>query len=78
MRPALIFSEKMSDCKSEVRINYNGKTVNAKSIMSIMSAGIGCGARITLECSGEDEEAALKTAENLIISELCGVMLNDE
>ena len=35
-----------------------GKTVNAKSIMGIMSLGLGQGDELTVIATGEDEEAA--------------------
>ena len=38
----------------------NGKTVNAKSILGIMSLGIKANTEIEIECDGEDEKEAMK------------------
>ena len=36
------------------------KVVNAKSVISILASGVGCGDEITLIAEGPDEEEALK------------------
>jgi len=38
-----------------------GKTANAKSVISILASGVKCGDEITLIADGSDEEEALKT-----------------
>lgn len=42
-----------------IMVCYNGKSTNASSLMAIMMAGINCGAEVTLEVSGSDEQAVL-------------------
>ena len=38
----------------------DSKVVNAKSVISILASGVGCGDEITLIAEGPDEEEALK------------------
>lgn len=70
MRPAGVFANAMMKFDSEVTLVAGGKTVNAKSIMSLMAAGIKCGAQVEVQCSGPDEEAALLEAVRQIESGL--------
>lgn len=70
MRPAGVFANAMMKFDSEVMLVAGGKTVNAKSIMSLMAAGIKCGAQVEVQCSGPDEEAALLEAVRQIESGL--------
>ncbi len=70
MRPAGVFAKEMTKFKSEVTLDYNGKKINAKSVMLIIAACIKCGAELTVECSGEDENEALAKAVELIESGL--------
>lgn len=70
MRPASVFSQAMTPFASTVKINFNGNTYDAKSVMMLMSACIKCGAEIEVECDGQDEQDALKKAIELIESGL--------
>ena len=36
------------------------KTINAKSILHVLGAGIDCGAEVEVVCDGEDEQEASK------------------
>lgn len=62
-RPATIAVNVANKCKSDVNISYNGRSVNMKSIMGVMSLGIPTQSDITITCSGEDEEEAIKSIE---------------
>ena len=68
MRPAGVFAKEMTKFNSDVTLVYNGKRVNAKSVMLIIAACIKCGAELTIECNGADEEAALAKAVELVES----------
>lgn len=70
MRPANEFIAKMVKYKSDIFFDYNGKEINAKSIMNIMASCIKFGAEIVVRCDGEDEDAALKEAVAFIESGL--------
>ena len=46
--------------KSKISFNYgDGKTANAKSVISILASSVKCGQEIVLEADGEDEEEAI-------------------
>ena len=64
-RPAGMFVKKAAEFKSTVEVIAKGKTVNAKSIMGIMSLGLGQGDELTVVANGEDQEAAVKFARVL-------------
>ena len=66
MRPAHYFTVEMSAFKSSVIIVYNGRNADAKRMMPIISARIKCGSEIEIQCSGEDENAALARAVELV------------
>jgi phosphocarrier protein HPr len=59
-RPAGIFAKKAAGYKSNITIKAAKGTVNAKSIMSIMSLGIEKGANVLIIATGEDEAAAVE------------------
>ena len=65
-RPATVAVNAASKFKSEVKDAYNGKTVNMKSIMGVMSLGIPTQSEITISCDGEDEEEAIKQIEDIL------------
>jgi len=55
-----------SQFKSDVWIEKNDRKVNAKSIMGVMMLAAAKGSIISLEASGEDEEAAIEALKALI------------
>ena len=70
MRPAQLFVNTMAKYKSDVTIIFNGKSINAKSIMHLMAACIKQGSEIEIQCSGEQEAEALQAAVELVESGL--------
>ena len=58
LRPAGIFSNIAN--KFECRITFEYENSIAKSVLSILGAGIKSGDEILLICEGEEEEKALK------------------
>ncbi|MBV8464579.1 MAG: HPr family phosphocarrier protein [Burkholderiales bacterium] len=52
--------------KSDVWLSRNGKRVNAKSIMGVMMLAAAKGSRITIDTTGDDEEAAMTALVELI------------
>ena len=65
-RPATVAVNAASKFKSEVKVAFNGKAVNMKSIMGVMSLGIPTQSEITISCEGEDEEEAIKQIEEIL------------
>ena len=69
-RPAGMIVDITGKSKSDVSLEYEGNKVNAKSLMNLIAACIKFGAEIEVQCSGDDEEAALAKAKELITSGL--------
>ena len=67
-RPAGMFVKKAAEFKSTVEVIAKGKTVNAKSIMGVMSLGLAQGDELTVVANGEDQEAAVKALVELVES----------
>ena len=65
-RPASDFAKEAAKFKSAIAIEFNGKKINAKSIIHILSAGIISGSTITLSTDGEDEQQALDALAEVI------------
>lgn len=61
LRPAGILCNEAMRFSSQITFKYGGNIANAKSVLSILGAGIKSGSEIELICEGEDEEAALHT-----------------
>lgn len=66
MRPASTFVQTMLKYQSAVTILFNGKKIDGKSIMQVMTSCIKCGAEIEIQCAGPDEQEALKAAADLV------------
>lgn len=59
-RPATALVQVAGKFQSEVNLEYNGKSVNMKSIMGVMSLGIPSGAEVKFSAEGSDEEEAVE------------------
>jgi phosphocarrier protein HPr len=68
-RPATLLVQQAGKYESEIQLEYNGKRVNLKSIMGVMSLGVGKNAEVTIIAEGNDEEAALNGLEELMKKE---------
>lgn len=58
-RPATLLVQAASKFSSDVNLEYNGKSVNLKSIMGVMSLGVGQGADVTISAEGADADDAI-------------------
>ena len=67
-RPASVFVQTATKFKSKIQIKAKGKTVDAKSILMIMSMGLVKGTEITLVADGPDEAEAVKELKALVDS----------
>lgn len=65
-RPATLLVKKASSFKSDISIESNGKKVNAKSLIGILSLGATKDTEITVITSGEDEVEAVNELVKLI------------
>ena len=68
-RPATILVQTASKFSSDINLVYNEKSVNLKSIMGVMSLGVGQGANVTITAEGDDEADAMKAIEETMASE---------
>ena len=68
-RPAALFVQEANRFSSEIFLEKDGKKVNAKSIMGLMSLAISSGTSITLMADGSDEEEALAALEEFVQKE---------
>ncbi|GIN61331.1 phosphocarrier protein HPr [Robertmurraya siralis] len=68
-RPATVLVQTASKFEADIQLEYKGKKVNLKSIMGVMSLGIGQGAEITISAEGGDEANALQSLEELMKKE---------
>lgn len=71
-RPAALFVQTASKFKSDVKVSCLDKetgsirVANAKSILSILTLGVFQGTEITIQSTGEDEEAAAQALVELV------------
>jgi phosphocarrier protein len=68
-RPATLLVQTASKFDSEINLEYKGKKVNLKSIMGVMSLGVGQGADISITAEGSDSEEALRSLEETLTKE---------
>ncbi|PLS16481.1 phosphocarrier protein HPr [Bacillus sp. M6-12] len=68
-RPATLLVQSAGKFDSDINLEYKGKKVNLKSIMGVMSLGIGQGSDITITADGSDEQDALNTLEETLKKE---------
>lgn len=70
LRPVGILCNRANLFQSTISIKARDKTVNAKSVLGLLSAGVKEGDEIEIICDGVDEENALSTLINLFQSDL--------
>ncbi|MGD6841804.1 phosphocarrier protein HPr [Bacillus infantis] len=68
-RPATLLVQTASKFDSDVHLEYKEKKVNLKSIMGVMSLGVGQGADIKIIAEGNDEAEAVKALEETLTKE---------
>ncbi|MED3549731.1 HPr family phosphocarrier protein [Cytobacillus praedii] len=68
-RPAALFVQEANRFSSDVFLEKDGKKVNAKSIMGLMSLAVSSGSVITLIVDGKDETEALEELSKYIQKE---------
>jgi len=71
-RPASVFAQKAKEFQSTITIKSldkeDAKALDAKSVLMILSAGLGTGANIEITCDGADEQEALDALVELLAS----------
>ena len=59
-RPATLLVQAASKFNSDVTLEYNGKSVNLKSIMGVMSLGVGQNADVVISADEAEAIAAIE------------------
>ncbi len=67
-RPATAFVKFANGFQSRLLILYKDKEIDAKSIVSLLTGGIGSGASFILQAEGSDEEEAITKAAEFLES----------
>lgn len=78
LRPISVLCNRSIEFKSSISIKIDDKTVNAKSMLGVLSAGIKYGDEIELICDGEDEDEALKILSSMISAGLGDEYINKD
>jgi phosphocarrier protein HPr len=65
-RPASVFVQTASKFASDISVSCEGRTANAKSILTVLTLGAHQGVEITISAEGEDAEEALDTLVALV------------
>ena len=65
-RPATFFIQKANSYRSSIWVEKDDRSVNAKSLLGVLSLGIVNGMTITLVADGSDEAEALAGLKELI------------
>jgi phosphocarrier protein len=58
-RPATVLVQTVGQFDSDVNLEYNGRTVNLKSIMGVMSLGVPSGGQVKITAEGSDADSAI-------------------
>lgn len=68
-RPAALFVQEANRFASDVFLEKDGKKVNAKSIMGLMSLAVSTGSVINLIAEGNDEQEAVEALAKFVQQE---------
>ena len=71
-RPATFFIQKANEFKSTIWVEKDGRRVNAKSLLGVLSLGIAQGTAINVIADGVDEELAVNSLVELVDTGLEG------
>lgn len=75
VRPATKFVKLAQSFRSQVRVEYQGRAVNGKSLLNMTGLAAECGTSLDLEVEGPDAEAALAALADLVAA---GFHMTDE
>jgi phosphocarrier protein len=64
-RPAALIVQTAAQFASQIEFCTEHETINAKSIMGIITLGAGYNSTITIRAKGEDEDAAVESLATL-------------
>lgn len=65
-KAAAVFINKANNYKSSIWIEKDERKANAKSLLGLLSLGIGANAKVVLTAEGEDEDIAVRELEEYL------------
>jgi catabolite repression HPr-like protein len=65
-RPVAVLVQVASQFESSVYVEAEGRKVNAKSIMGMMTLGLASGEDVSVEADGTDEQSAVDSIEKYL------------
>ena len=65
-RPVAVLVQVASQYESEIHLESEGRTVNAKSIMGMMTLGLASGEKVVVTANGKDEAEAIQNIEEYL------------
>lgn len=71
-RPASILVQTANQFDADIKIEFNNRKANMKSIIGVMSLAIPMNAKIKITASGLDEQRAIKAIGEIIIQKELG------
>ena len=69
-RPAVLFVQLANRFNSNITVRKGRRESSGKSIMGILTLGVGKGSQVEITCDGEDAEKACRALEKLLMKEL--------
>lgn len=66
LRPAGVLCKEAMRYESRITFRFKGTTANAKSVLSVLGAGVKSGNEIELICEGKDENEAIEALVMII------------
>ena len=66
-RPASMFVQTAAKFGSDIVVTHGENTVNAKSILGVLTLGAHKGVDITIKAEGDDADKALQALEQLVL-----------
>ena len=65
-RPVALLVQVASQYESEIHLESEGRTVNAKRIMGMMTLGLASGEKVVVTANGKDEAEAIQNIEEYL------------
>ena len=65
-RPVALLVQVASQYESEIHLESEGRTVNAKSIMGMMTLGLASEEKVVVTANGKDEAEAIQNIEEYL------------
>ena len=69
-RPVALLVQEASKYDSRIYIESEGRRVNAKSIMGVMTLGLNAGEELAVTAEGEDEQIAVDNIEKFLSGQI--------